>query len=249
MDFFLENLILLVLIIIQSIFGIGLLLLGTPTFLLLGHDFSSTLNFLLPSSIVISYLQFVSLKIPSKKIIFEYRNILCDVYRPGHFDGVTTVVNSLFNLIKPDHVFFGEKDFQQLKIIEKIIEKKHSSILIHSCPSIRMLNGMSYSSRYIKFSIIEKKTFDSVANLLTFMAWAGIIINFLLIVVNLLPLPPLDGSRVLFSVLPNKLAYQYIKLEKYGLLILVVLLLTGILAKTIGPIIAVFQTLMHALII
>ena len=76
MDFFLENLILLVLIIIQSIFGIGLLLLGTPTFLLLGYDFSNTLNFLLPSSIVISYLQFSSLKIPPKKIIFEY-NIFC----------------------------------------------------------------------------------------------------------------------------------------------------------------------------
>ncbi len=76
MDFFLENLILLVLIIIQSIFGIGLLLLGTPTFLLLGYDFSSTLNFLLPSSIVISYLQFKSLKTSSKKIIFEY-NIFC----------------------------------------------------------------------------------------------------------------------------------------------------------------------------
>ena len=76
MDFFLENLILLVLIIIQSIFGVGLLLLGTPTFLLLGYDFSTTLNFLLPSSIVISYLQFTSLKIPSKKIIFEY-NIFC----------------------------------------------------------------------------------------------------------------------------------------------------------------------------
>ena len=81
------------------------------------------------------------------------------------------------------------------------------------------------------------------------MAWAGIIINFLLMIVNLLPLPPLDGSRVLFSVLPNKLAYQYIKLEKYGLLILVVLLITGVLAKTIGPIIAVFERLMHTLII
>ena len=76
MDFFLENLILIILIIIQSIFGIGLLLLGTPTFLLLGYDFLSTLNFLLPSSIVISYLQFTSLKIPPKKIIFEY-NIFC----------------------------------------------------------------------------------------------------------------------------------------------------------------------------
>ena len=76
MDFFLESIILIILIIIQSIFGIGLLLLGTPTFLLLGYDFSNTLNFLLPSSIAISYLQFINLKTPSKKIIFEY-NIFC----------------------------------------------------------------------------------------------------------------------------------------------------------------------------
>ena len=56
MDFFLETLILLVLIIIQSIFGIGLLLFGTPTFLILGYDFFNTLNFLLPISITVSLL-------------------------------------------------------------------------------------------------------------------------------------------------------------------------------------------------
>ena len=104
--------------------------------------------------------------IKRKKTIFEYRNILCDIYRPGHFDGVTTVVNSLFNLIRPDHVFFGEKDFQQLKMIQKILENNISSIIMHPCPSIRMLNGMSYSSRYRKFSISEEKIFNDVANLL-----------------------------------------------------------------------------------
>ena len=104
--------------------------------------------------------------IKSKKTIFEYRDILCDVYRPGHFDGVTTVVNSLINLIRPDNIFFGEKDFQQLKIIQKIIESYGSSILMHSCPSIRMQNGMSYSSRYNKFSIQEERIFNDVSNLL-----------------------------------------------------------------------------------
>ena len=62
MDIFLENLVLLILIIIQSIFGIGLLLFGTPTFLMLGYDFINTLNFLLPISIVISSLQLISFK-------------------------------------------------------------------------------------------------------------------------------------------------------------------------------------------
>ena len=103
--------------------------------------------------------------IKSEKNIFEYRNILCDIYRPGHFDGVTTVVNSLFNLIKPDHAFFGEKDFQQLKLINKIVENKSIPIIIHQCPSIRMPNGMSYSSRYKKFSISDEKIFNDVANI------------------------------------------------------------------------------------
>ena len=104
--------------------------------------------------------------IKSQKTIYEYRDILCDIYRPGHFDGVTTVINSLFNLIRPDHVFFGEKDFQQLQIMKKLIEYNHSSIMMHSCPSVRMVNGMSYSSRYKKFSISQKKIFNEVANLL-----------------------------------------------------------------------------------
>lgn len=104
--------------------------------------------------------------IKSQKTIYEYRDILCDIYRPGHFDGVTTVINSLFNLIKPEHVFFGEKDFQQLQIIKKLIEYNHSSITMHSCPSVRMVNGMSYSSRYRKFSISQKKIFNEIANLL-----------------------------------------------------------------------------------
>jgi len=101
--------------------------------------------------------------IKSKKTILSYRNILCDKFRPGHFDGVTTVVNSLFNLINPDHVFFGEKDFQQLKLIEKLIENNNFPILIHPCISIRMSNGMSFSSRYNNFNLLQEKIFNIAA--------------------------------------------------------------------------------------
>ena len=107
-------------------------------------------------------------EIKSIKTIFDYRNILCDKYRPGHFDGVTTVVKSLFNLIKPDHAFFGEKDYQQLKLVQKIIEKNNLTISIHPCFSVRMKNGMSFSSRYNKFNLYQKKKFNESAKIIMF---------------------------------------------------------------------------------
>lgn len=88
-----------------------------------------------------------------------------------------------------------------------------------------------------------------VANIFTLMAWAGIVINVLLMILNLFPLPPLDGSRVVFSLLPTQLAYKYSKIEPYGLIILVVLLVSGILFKIIGPIINWVEHLMYSLII
>jgi Zn-dependent protease len=87
-----------------------------------------------------------------------------------------------------------------------------------------------------------------VANLFTLMAWAGIVINSLLMILNLFPLPPLDGSRVVFSLLPTQLAYRYSKIEPYGLIILVVLLVSGVLFRIIGPIISRVEHLMYTLI-
>ena len=98
-----------------------------------------------------------------QKTIFDYRDILCDKFRPGHFDGVTTVVNSLFNIIKPDTAYFGEKDFQQLKIIQKIVINNSLPIVIYPCPSVRMQNGMSYSSRYENFSLKQRKIFNDAS--------------------------------------------------------------------------------------
>jgi pantoate--beta-alanine ligase len=99
----------------------------------------------------------------SEKTILDYRNILCDKFRPGHFDGVTSVVNSLFKVVNPNHAFFGEKDFQQLKLIQKIREKNDLKISIHACPSIRMGNGMSFSSRYNNFTLSQSNLFDQSA--------------------------------------------------------------------------------------
>ena len=102
----------------------------------------------------------------SEKTVFKFRDILCDLSRSGHFDGVTTIVKILFDLIKPFRVFFGEKDFQQLKIIEQLIIQNNLKINLIKCPSIRDLNGMSYSSRYSTFSQNQRIQFDECAKII-----------------------------------------------------------------------------------
>jgi pantoate--beta-alanine ligase len=102
----------------------------------------------------------------SDKTVLKFRNILCDLVRSGHFDGVTTIVKILFDLIKPFRVFFGEKDFQQLKIIEQLIIQNNLKINLIKCPSIRDLSGMSLSSRYSSFTQDQKIKFAQCANII-----------------------------------------------------------------------------------
>ncbi len=78
--------------------------------------------------------------------------------RPGHFDGVGTVVEELFRQVQPDNAYFGEKDFQQLKIIEKLVEVLDLKIKIHGVKIHREDNGLAMSSRNMRLSEIEKET-------------------------------------------------------------------------------------------
>lgn len=70
---------------------------------------------------------------------------------------------------------------------------------------------------------------------LSLMGQAGVMINVVLMVLNLLPLPPLDGGRIAVSLLPNRIAYKYAQIEQYGFIILLVLLATGILSTVMEP--------------
>lgn len=76
------------------------------------------------------------------------------------------------------------------------------------------------------------------------MAQAGIMINVVLMVLNLLPLPPLDGGRIAVSLLPNRMAYRYAQVEPYGMIILVVLLVSGALSWVLGPLVHYAETLL-----
>jgi pantoate--beta-alanine ligase len=81
-------------------------------------------------------------------------------FRPGHFDGVGTVVKALFEIVKPNKAYFGEKDFQQLQIIKKLVALKNFPIEIVECPIYREKNGLAMSSRNERLSKSER---DSAA--------------------------------------------------------------------------------------
>lgn len=80
------------------------------------------------------------------------------------------------------------------------------------------------------------------------MADAGLQINGILLLLNLLPIPPLDGGRIAVSLLPNPLAWKFARLEPYGFPILLLLLFTGILGAILGPLLAIFRYLLALLI-
>ncbi|WP_299548356.1 pantoate--beta-alanine ligase [Seonamhaeicola sp.] len=68
-------------------------------------------------------------------------------FRHGHFDGVGTIVKRLFEIVTPHNAYFGEKDFQQLQIIKKLVEKHHIPVKITGCPIYREASGLAMSSR------------------------------------------------------------------------------------------------------
>ena len=87
---------------------------------------------------------------------------LCGKIRPGHFDGVLTVVNRLFELINPDVAIFGAKDYQQQILIKKMTKSLYPQISLVKAPIIRSKNGVALSSRN---NYLSEKEFDIAANL------------------------------------------------------------------------------------
>jgi pantoate--beta-alanine ligase len=106
-----------------------------------------------------------SLFIPDSSILENIKEIkapdtaayLCGMNRPGHFDGVLTIVNKLFEITKPTRSFFGKKDFQQLTLIKNFVKEDNLPIEIISVDTVRELNGLAMSSRNNRLSESDRE--------------------------------------------------------------------------------------------
>jgi pantoate--beta-alanine ligase len=88
-------------------------------------------------------------------------------FRPGHFDGVGTIVKRLFEIVNPSRAYFGEKDFQQVQIVKKMVEKNHIPVTVITCPIFRETNNLAMSSRNERLTLHEREAAGIIYKILT----------------------------------------------------------------------------------
>lgn len=90
--------------------------------------------------------------------VFGITDKLCGASRPGHFRGVTTVVNKLFQIVSPHKAYFGLKDAQQVAVIEKMVKDLNMDVTVIPCPIVREADGLAMSSRNVNLSKTDRQS-------------------------------------------------------------------------------------------
>ncbi|HAI67941.1 MAG TPA: site-2 protease family protein [Gammaproteobacteria bacterium] len=151
-----------------------------------------------------------------------------------HIDLIGTVILPLLMVVISGFVFGWAKpvpvNFRQLRQ-----PRRDMALVALAGPSANLLMAIIWVI-VAKLGLLLTGEFEQ-AIFLVYMGSAGILINLILMILNLLPILPLDGGRVLHSALPRELAISFGRLEPFGLIILVILLVTGILEKILFPLV------------
>lgn len=95
--------------------------------------------------------------------------ILEGKYRPGHFQGVCMVVHRLLNIVNCDHLYIGQKDYQQCMVIKKLIELEHIETTINICPTLREKDGLAMSSRNIRLAEQDRQKATQIFETLSYL--------------------------------------------------------------------------------
>jgi len=99
----------------------------------------------------------------------SFTSLMEGKYRPGHFDGVATIIEKLFKIFKPDNAYFGEKDFQQLLLIKTLTEQLNIKTNVVGCKTIRDVDGLAMSSRN---KLMSDKERESAKEIIKLLLWA-----------------------------------------------------------------------------
>ncbi len=125
--------------------------------------------------------------------------------------------------------------------------KRDMALVAVAGPAANLVMALLWAGA-MKIGMLLAGTVDAVAIPLLYMGAAGIMINLVLMVLNLLPLPPLDGGRVVTGLLPGRLSWQFSRIEPYGLMILLAMLFFGLLGDVLRPPVVLLQGLIFSML-
>lgn len=163
-----------------------------------------------------------------------------------HIDPIGTILVPLLMLVSTNFIFGWAKpvpvDARNMRN-----PRRDMAITALAGPVTNLIMALMWAG-IARFGIyLESFGYAWVGVPLSYMGGAGIMINIVLGVLNLVPLPPLDGGRVLTSILPPRMAYKFSMIEPYAFFILILLLVTGLLGALIGPVVFLFLNLIRSL--